>query len=68
METVSELKYLGRVLTKLDDEWTEVVANLSKTQRRWNRISKVLWREGVLPRTPGNFYKAMVQVTLFFGA
>ena len=68
METVLALKYLGRVLTKLDDEWTEVVANLSKSQRRWDRISKVLEREGVCPRTPGTFYKAMVQATLFFGA
>ena len=30
LETVTELKYLGRFLTAMYDDWTEVIVNLQK--------------------------------------
>ena len=61
-------KYLGRVLTELDDDWLAVVANMRKVQRRWELFSSILGREGAEPRTYGNLYKVVVQANLLFGA
>ena len=60
-------KYLGRVLTESDDDWTSVVANMRKAQRWWSCLPRILWREGADPQTSGTFYKVVVQVTLLFG-
>ena len=38
LETAEEFKYLGRVLTPPDDDWSEVSTNLRKLRRRWARI------------------------------
>ena len=42
LETVSEFKYLGGVLTTSYDNWLVVVANLSKAYRGWTRLSGIL--------------------------
>ena len=68
LETMSEYKYLGRVLTASDDYWSAVVANLSKAWRRWEQLSGILERGGTDPWTSGTFYKSVVQATLMFGA
>ena len=34
LEAVLEVKYLGRVLISLDEEWPEVVGNLRKAWQR----------------------------------
>ena len=65
---VENFKYLGRMLTDLDDDWPEGVDNLRKTLKWWARMSSILGREGADPRTSGNFYKVAVQATLLFGA
>ena len=65
---VSEFKYLGRVLTASDDDWTAVVGNSSNSRKRWTRMLRILGREGADPQTLEFVYKAVVQATLLFGA
>ena len=64
---VLSLKYLGRVLSALDDYWTSVVQNLSNARMVWRIMSRILSREGVRSRVSGFFFKAIVQSVLLFG-
>ena len=65
---VAELKYLGRVLKDSDEDWPAVVGNLRKVQKQWVGMLKILGWERAYPHISGNFYKAVVQVTLLFSA
>ena len=62
------MKYLGKVLTALYVDWKVVVVNLRKAQKHWAHMSQILGREGADPCTDREFYKAVVQATLLFGA
>ena len=55
-------------MTAGDDDWIAVVGNLGKSRKSWGRLSRVLGREGSDPKVSGNFYKAVAQVVLIFGA
>ena len=68
LDTVSTFKYLGRVMTAGDDNWPEVAGNLVKSQKSWGRLSRILSSEGADKRVLGNFFKAVVQAVLMFGA
>ena len=35
IESVSEFKYLGRILTATEDDWKAVVGNLRKARQKW---------------------------------
>ena len=61
---VLEFKYLGRVLTALYNNQPEVVGNLRKARKRWEKMSRILGWKGSDPQTSRKFYKSMVQVTL----
>ena len=39
-------KYLGRMLSFSDDDWTAVNQNLSRVQGKWGRMMNILVREG----------------------
>ena len=65
---VLEFKYLGRVITDSDDDWKTVVGNLRMVQKRWAWMSIILGQEESDPQTSRNFYKAVVQANLLFGA
>ena len=39
IESVTDFKYLGRILTATDNDWTVVVGNLGKSRRSWGRLS-----------------------------
>ena len=60
--------YLGRVLTTGGNGWLAVLGNLGKAWKSWGRLSRVLSREGADPKVSGNFYKAVAQAVLLFGA
>ena len=45
-----------------------MAGNLSKERKSWGRLSRILCREGVDARVSGNFFKAVVQAVLLFGA
>ena len=39
-------KYIGRVMTAGDYDWTEVAGNLIKAMKIWMRMTNILSREG----------------------
>ena len=67
IETVTYFKYLGRVMTELENDCTEVVGNLWKARKIWNRPTRILGREGAIPRVLMISFKAVAQVVLLFG-
>ena len=60
LEMVTSFKYLGRVISAIDDNWPVVVKILSRARKVWSRISCILGREGAVPRVSGFFFKAVV--------
>ena len=58
IEGVGRFKYLERLLYWSDDNWSEVLSNTRKARQIWERLGKLLRREGggadslikVLPR------------------
>ena len=68
LQAVSSFKYLGRILTEGDDDWPAVAGYLGKDRKIWGRLQGILSREGATKRVLGNFFKAVVQQVLLFGA
>ena len=68
METVTEFRYLGRLLTATGDDWPAVAGNIKKARRSWGRLARVLGREGADPKVSQNFYISVTQQVLLFGA
>ena len=65
---VDTFKYLGRVLDRSDDNWPTVLWGVMKACRVWNRLGKLLRREGAEPQVSAVFYRAVVQTVLLLGA
>ena len=65
---VKEFRYLGRVLTATDDDWPAVTRNLHKARATWGRLARIMGREGADPKVSRNFYIAVTQQVLLFGA
>ena len=55
-------------MTEGDDDWSAVAGNLGKARKRWGRMQRILSREGANKQVSGNFFKAVVQQVLLFGA
>jgi len=68
LERVEVFKYLGRLLSYIDDDAQAVRNNLLKARRIWARISRVLRAENASSRVCGLFYKATVQAVLLYGS
>ena len=68
LNSVKEFRYLGRVLTATDDDWPAVARNLQKERATWGRLARILGREGADPKVSRNFYIAVTQQVLLFGA
>ena len=51
IETVTEFKYLGRIMTATDDDWLAVVGNLEKARQNLGCLSRVLGREVADPKS-----------------
>ena len=68
METVSEFRCLGRLLTATDDDWPAVAGNIKKVQSSLGSLARVLGREGADPKVSRNFYTAVTQQVLLFRA
>ena len=68
LQNVSTFRYLGRVLTVGDDGWLAVVGKIGKARKSWGWLSWIMSREGVDLKVLGNFYKAVAQAVLLFGA
>ena len=61
LSLVTSFKYLGRFLSAAYNNWPAVVHNLQRSRQKWERLSRVLTREGVDARTMGRIYVAVVQ-------
>ena len=68
LKMVLSFKYLGKVLSVSDGDSTAVVQNLTKAKRVWQRMSRILVREGARPRVSVFFFKAVFQSVLLFSA
>ena len=55
-------------MTDGDDDWSAVAGNLGKARKRWGRMQRTLSREGANKQVSGNFFKAVAQQVLLFGA
>ena len=51
-----------------DGDWPAVAGNLAKARNSWGRLQGILSREGATKRVSGNFFKAVLQQVLLFGA
>ena len=68
MRAVTEFQYLRRLMTNTDDDWPAVAGNLRKARVTWGRLARILRREGADPKVSRNFYIAVKQQVLLFGA
>ena len=68
IEGVDTFKYMGRILYWSYDNWLEVLWNIGKVRRVWNRLRKMPLREGAEPRVSAMFYREVVQAVIIFGA
>ena len=57
LDTATVFKYLGWVLTTLDDNWKAVVVNLWKVGSRWKWFSRILGWEREDPVPPESFIR-----------
>ena len=48
-------------MTVGDNDWITVVENLKEAQKRWERLTRILGREGEDLRLSGMFFKVVVQ-------
>ena len=64
---VTSFKYLGRVISEIDDDWLAVVSKLDQSKTVWSRMSRILSREGATPRVFGLIFKEVIQAVLIFG-
>ena len=65
---MTSCRYLRRLISALDDDLLVVVRNLAKVRVVWQRMTRILIREGAEPRLSRFFFKDMVQSVLIFGA
>ena len=65
---MTSCRYLRRLISALDDDLLVVVRNLAKVRVVWQRMTRILIREGAEPRLSRFFFKYVVQSVLIFGA
>ena len=68
LEMGKSFRYLGWVISEAENNWPEVVRNLSRSRAVWRRMAHILSREGAVPQLSGFFFKAVVQVVLLLGS
>ena len=51
-----------------EDNWPDVVGNLSRVGAVWKRMTRILSREGAEPRVSGIFFKAVIQEVLLLNS
>ena len=68
IKEVDIFTYLSRPLDWSGDNWPEILRNIRKAGNVWGRLEKLLQREGEDPFVSTNFYHAVVQPVLLFGA
>ena len=64
---VTSFRYLGQLILEADNDWPEVVINLTRAREIWRRMVCILSREGASLRVSGLFFMSVIQVVLLFG-
>ena len=65
---LTSFKYLGRVISVVDEHWLEVIWNLAKSQKAWRKTTRNINRDGARLWVSSFFLKSVVQLVLLFGA
>ena len=60
LDIVTSFRYLGRVISAADNNWTAGVRNLSWARAVWKRMTRIFSREGSETRVSGFFFKSVV--------
>jgi len=68
IDTVTEFKYLGRILSADDRDDATVSFNIKKANQAWWGMYPILRRDGANAHTMAHFYLAVVQAKLLFGS
>ena len=61
-------KYLGRIVSHVDNDVPVMQRNLKRARGIWRRLSKVLATEEVPAPVAGMFYQAVVAAVLLYGS
>ena len=61
-------KYIGRVISAVDENWQELVNNLHRARQKWARLTRVLIWKGADARTSCQIYLAVVQSVILYGS
>ena len=64
---LTSFKYMGWVISAVDDDYPEVVRNLAKARAVLRRLTQIISRGGAAPRVSGFSFKDMVQLVIIFG-
>ena len=67
LSPVTSLKCLGNVLLTAGNNWPAVVQKLWRERQKWERLCRVLSREGLDACTVGIIYVSMVQAVIIYG-
>lgn len=68
IQTVSEYKYLGRILSADDRDDAAVSFNIKNANKAWFGMYRILSRQSSDSHTMARFYLAVVQAKLLFGS
>ena len=68
LTSVFSFRYLGRMLSSTDDDWTVVERNLWKARGKRGRLAKILGRDRADRIMVGRFYVALLQAVILFGS
>ena len=68
IETVSEFKYLGRMIATNDRDDLAVTARIKAARAKWMQLYRILSADGVDRKTMTRFYLAIVQAVLLYGS
>ena len=68
IEQVQYFKYLGRYFSDDDDNTRCIMENIWSARQKWNSIVNILKREGANAACMSQFYMAVVQAVLLYGA
>ena len=66
LDPVTPLKYLGRVISTVDNNWPAVVRNLRRARKNWAWLTRVLISEGADAQTSGHIYLSVVQSVMLY--
>ena len=68
LESASTLSYLGHTISDNNINWVSLYHNLSKAQRRWGMVSRVMVKAGVTVKSRAMVYKPVLQMLPMYGS